>query len=40
MLPELHHFLDGIPSVFTDPATTAAVVIVYHHIGSAAVISF
>ena len=27
-----HHFLDGIPSVLTDPATPAAVVGVYNHI--------
>ena len=30
--PELGHFLDGIPSVLTDPATPAAVVGVYNHI--------
>jgi hypothetical protein len=40
MLPKLHHFLDGVPSVFTDPATTAAVVIVYHHISRPAALSF
>ncbi len=39
MLPKLHHFLDGVPSVFTDPATTAAVVLVYDHISSTAAIS-
>ena len=36
--PELHHLLDGVPSVFTDPAPTTRVVRVDHNISCAKVV--